>query len=349
MKIPQHIREQPWVTYLTVTACVFVHIALAFEPNPETWKTMAKFGVLPADRIWHGAYWPLVMSAFVHIESWHLLFNIYWLWMLGRYLEHAIGSWRYLLFYIVAACVGSSYQLAFSDSTGIGASGVVYAIFGFMWIARRRYSYFYEVVNQQIVQLMTVWLVICIVATNLNLMHVANAAHVSGLAFGVVTAAALYDAEWRRRARLGTAMLLIGAVIPLFWAPWSTSWLGMKAYDAHDAGRLDEALNYYTRLLRLDPDSEWAHHNRGIIYRSLGQFDKAAEDWKKAGLDEILEEDLDGDLSDFAQQLIETLSDRPGQNPNPAAVQNDSKTESNAPPPVSPEPEDTGEQSEESP
>lgn len=317
MNVPQQLREQPWITYLTITACVFVHIGLSFEQNLVSNKTLAQYGVLTADRIWHGAYWSLVTSAFVHIESWHLLFNLYWLWTLGRYLEHAIGSWRYLVFYILAAAVGSSYQLAFSGQTGIGASGVVYGIFGFMWVARSHYTYFYDVVNQQTVQLMNVWLVVCIVATNLDLLHIANAAHVSGLLFGVVTGAAFYDQAWLVKARAGMALLIVGAAVPLFWAPWSVSWLGMKAYDAHEAKRYDEALDLYTRLLRLDPDNEFAHHNRGMIYEHFGETEKAIADWTKAGLIPDHEEATELDeMTDENPSLLNAPSESNGTAPD---------------------------------
>ena len=49
----------------------------------------------------------------------------------GQPTANAIGPWKFLAFFVASALVSSSAQLAFSDDTGIGASGVVYAMFGF--------------------------------------------------------------------------------------------------------------------------------------------------------------------------------------------------------------------------
>ena len=68
-----------------------------------------------------------------------------------------------------------------SDSTGIGASGVVYAFFGFMWAARRHFQSFPEVLDQQTANIFMVWPGGCIIATYLEIWDVGNAAHVSGL------------------------------------------------------------------------------------------------------------------------------------------------------------------------
>src|SRR5438105_15702725 len=98
--------------------------------------------------------------------------NAYLLWLLGSRLERAIGSLPFLGFFLVAACVSSSFQLAVSDSTGIGASGVVYAIFGFMWPTRHRYPRFNEVLDARTIQIFVIWLVGCVVATYLKVWNV---------------------------------------------------------------------------------------------------------------------------------------------------------------------------------
>src|SRR6266446_5053527 len=49
--------------------------------------------------------------------------------------------------FVSAAFVSSGAEFAISDSTGIGASGVVYAIFGFMWMTRSHYPSFQKVVD----------------------------------------------------------------------------------------------------------------------------------------------------------------------------------------------------------
>ena len=150
----------PWISRLAILACIGIFLGLAAKNDYESWDTLSKFGYLPADSIWDGGYWALVTSAFVHFALWHVAFNVYWLWVLGSRLERAIGSLPYLGFFVVSAFVSSAFELAVSDDTGIGASGAVYAIFGFMWATRHRYSQFKEVLNARTIQIFVAWVLV---------------------------------------------------------------------------------------------------------------------------------------------------------------------------------------------
>ena len=115
----------PWFSRIFLVVSVAIWLGLNAEDDLESWEVVAQYGFLPADAVFNGAWWGLVTSAFVHIEIWHLAFNMFWLWSLGSRLERAIGSWPFLGFCLMSAFVSSSLQLAVSDATGIGASGVV--------------------------------------------------------------------------------------------------------------------------------------------------------------------------------------------------------------------------------
>lgn len=273
---------RPWVTVLAIAACIGVFLGLNNQRQPISWEALSKFGVLPADQIWEGSYWGLVCSAFAHIELWHLAFNVYWLWVFGAPLERAIGSLRYLAFYLAAAAVSSSYQLAFSDTTGIGASGVGYALFGFLWWGRHTSPEFEAALSGRTVQYFLLWLVGCMVATQLDLWNVGNAAHFSGMLFGIAVAAAFVVPGSARVGKIGIAGLVSLAIVPLFWAPWSASWLGHQAYQAHAAKRYDDAYDYYSRFIERVPDSAWAHLNRSYVNQALGEPERARADRQTA-------------------------------------------------------------------
>lgn len=273
---------QPWVSRLAIFACIGIFLGLSAKNDYESWETLSKFGYLPADSIWNGGYWALVTSAFVHFALWHVAFNVYWLWVLGSRLEQAIGSLRFLAFFVVSAIVSSSFQLSVSDSTGIGASGVVYAIFGFMWPTRYRYPHFNEVLDARTIQIFVIWLGGCVVATYLKVWDVGNAAHISGLLFGVAVAGAFVLQFNRRMMFGGMVSLVVLSLVPLFWCPWSITWLSHKAYTAHAAAQYDVALTRYTQIINLDPSNSWAYLNRSFVYESLGQPDEAKADLQKA-------------------------------------------------------------------
>src|SRR5262249_30627858 len=154
--------------------------------------------------------WGLLPGVIVHLAIWHLAFNMYWLWVLGSRLELAIGHVRFLAFFVAAGFVSSSFQLAMSDSTGIGASGVVYAIFGFMWAARFHFRDFRDVLDVRTANIFMVWLVACIIVTALDIWNVGNAAHVSGMLFGGVVAGCFVLK--RRLMVVALAVLLIASI-----------------------------------------------------------------------------------------------------------------------------------------
>ena len=273
---------QPWVSRLAIVACIAIFLGLAKHGDYESWETLSKFGYLPSDSIWNGGYWALITSVFVHFTLWHVAFNVYWLWVLGSRLEQAIGSLAYLGFFVVSAFVSSSFQLAVSDDTGIGASGVVYAIFGFMWLTRHRYTQFNKVLNVRTIQLFVIWLVGCVIATHLKVWEVGNSAHISGLLFGAAVAGSFVLRYKPRVILTGLVALVVISIIPLVWCPSSVTWLGQKADEAHAAERYDVAISRYTQIIQIDPDNAWVYWNRGCAYQALGQSENAQADLHKA-------------------------------------------------------------------
>src|SRR6478609_5539257 len=54
-----------------------------------------------------GDWWRIITSGFMHYSFFHLLFNMYALYILGQMLEPAIGSLRFGLIYLVSLICGS--------------------------------------------------------------------------------------------------------------------------------------------------------------------------------------------------------------------------------------------------
>jgi hypothetical protein len=74
---------------------------------------------------------PLVMP-------FHLLFNMYALWLAGPIVEQLYGRWRFLVFYLVFAAGGSLLTFALGDARyGVGASGAVFGLFGLLFASQR--------------------------------------------------------------------------------------------------------------------------------------------------------------------------------------------------------------------
>jgi membrane associated rhomboid family serine protease len=73
-------------------------------------------------------------SMFMHSDMWHLLGNMIFLWAFGRRVEDACGSWRFLVFYLVAGMVANIGSEILNpsgvDLPGIGASGAISGVMG---------------------------------------------------------------------------------------------------------------------------------------------------------------------------------------------------------------------------
>ena len=77
---------------------------------------------------------------FLHASLLHLAFNMLVLYWLGTIVEHALGSWRFLLLYFVSGIAGSAGALVFSNPTAVtvGASGAIYGIMGALLVLEYR-------------------------------------------------------------------------------------------------------------------------------------------------------------------------------------------------------------------
>jgi GlpG protein len=267
---------RPWATWTAAVITLVIFLGVGLRSEPPGWRTLAAWGAPSAGAIWNGAYWGLVTTVFVHVAVWHLAFNLYWLLILGRVLEGAIGPARWVLFFLGAAIVSTGAELAVAGTSGIGLSGVVYAIFGFLWIGRRSFPTFARVLPNQTVLLFLIWLAGCMLATRLGIANVGNAAHAGGLAFGVAAGFASTRAPSPIAARVALAALLVGSLVPLFWCPWSFEWCAEKAYRAHVRKDYRSAVAWYRKSQSFHRQPEWVLRNLALAYRQLGDTAAAA-------------------------------------------------------------------------
>jgi rhomboid protease GluP len=283
-KQPEAAQRGPILTWVACAVCVVIFLGLSNKEIFESWELASKWGYYPPGAEWDGQYWALLTSVFVHIELWHIVFNVYWLWILGGRLEKAIGSLRWLAFFLTAAIISSAIQLAVSGSggRGIGASGVGYAIFGFMWAARNHFDAFKEALTKQTIILFVAWLFICLGASLLNIWQVGNAAHFSGVLFGIFVADIFVVRYKAALSKIAIFAMVVASVVPLFWCPWSVLWVSKQAYKAHSKGDYVKAINFYNRSLELGQDPIWVYTNLAWAYKAIGDQSKYEEAVEKA-------------------------------------------------------------------
>ena len=77
--------------------------------------------------------WQLITYQFMHGDFWHILFNMFMLWMFGMEIENLLGSKKFLLYYLTCGVAAGLAQLFIaplfsSPAPTIGASGAVYGV-----------------------------------------------------------------------------------------------------------------------------------------------------------------------------------------------------------------------------
>ena len=86
-------------------------------------------GLTPAAVIERGWVWQPLTYMFVHGGFFHLLFNMFVLWMFGGEIERLWGSAEFLRYYVLCGLGAAALSfVGFYHSTVIGASGAVFGI-----------------------------------------------------------------------------------------------------------------------------------------------------------------------------------------------------------------------------
>lgn len=104
------------------------------------------FGLRPATVIERGWVWQPLTYMFLHAGLFHLLFNMFVLWMFGMEIEHLWGRNEFLKYYFVCGLGAAALSFVFSwDSYVVGASGAVLGVllaFGLLFPDRYIYLWF---------------------------------------------------------------------------------------------------------------------------------------------------------------------------------------------------------------
>ena len=173
----------PWqmrgggLTMALLIACVAAGFATEFGQN-ATWTDNL---FLFMDRIEQGQIWRLFTPIFLHFSIWHLLFNLLWLQDLGTALEIRLGTWRFAAIVAAVALASNLAQWAAGGAEFGGMSGVVYGLFGYLWVRGRKDFRFGAFVSPLTSGLLLVYLALGVFGL---LGPTANAAHFSGMLVG---------------------------------------------------------------------------------------------------------------------------------------------------------------------
>ncbi|HEX4033746.1 MAG TPA: rhomboid family intramembrane serine protease [Solirubrobacteraceae bacterium] len=145
-------------------------------------------------------YYRLLTSGFLHLDFLHIASNMYVLYWVGRLLEPAIGSRRFIALYFTGLLAGSLGVLIVSPlNVTAGASGAIFALMGGAFTEAHRRGI--DAVRNQLVLLIVINLVL-----TLSLPNISIGAHLGGLIGGGVVTLGFQQADRLRRPALGYAI-----------------------------------------------------------------------------------------------------------------------------------------------
>jgi len=143
-------RTVPVVTRALILINAVVFFFELAVPKDVLEQVVYLFGIVPArlmDPGWAaevgfpvGSYWSLLTHQFLHGGWLHIISNMWALWIFGDNVEHRIGHFRYLIFYLLTgilaslAHVATSVMFATDPSSllipSLGASGAISGVLG---------------------------------------------------------------------------------------------------------------------------------------------------------------------------------------------------------------------------
>lgn len=149
------------------------------------------------EKIREGEVWRLFTPCLLHANFLHILFNMLWLVVLGKQVESRLGKMKYLFFIILTGVISNTAQYLMSGANFIGISGVLCALFSFIWIRQRYAAWEGYQIQQGTVAFMAFFIItmfsIQLISFFLELyLHmtispgIANTAHLSGVLMGLL-------------------------------------------------------------------------------------------------------------------------------------------------------------------
>jgi membrane associated rhomboid family serine protease len=130
--------RRPILTYLYLIALAGLCLALASESSLSA-DVLAGYGIeIDPGRIWGGNYLALLAMAFLHLDPLHLLFDVIWIFVLGRRIEQTLGDKMLLGLILAGSVLPNAISLGVGSWPVLGSTGVVYTLLGFVLAASRR-------------------------------------------------------------------------------------------------------------------------------------------------------------------------------------------------------------------
>src|SRR5690606_9057268 len=199
------LRGTPLTLLLIVVCCVLLYLAPLARPTQLTFELLyPNFAVgrrIVISQILSNFslrdFFNMLTPILLHGGLVHLIFNMLWLWELGRQIERRQSTLMLGIAVIVLALISNTVQYVWGGGNNFGGmSGVVYGLFAYIWMWQLFDPRAGLWLPTSLILFMLASLVLMAV---LGLSMIANEAHIGGLLAGVVLGASLATLSRIRR------------------------------------------------------------------------------------------------------------------------------------------------------
>ena len=168
--------KRPYITYalLVINAIIFFLV----HWNPQLLNNLVLLKNINSE------YYRIITAAFTHYDIFHLLFNMYALYVIGSQIESFFGKKKYMIIYLFSIITSSLMSITFMPNNGasLGASGAIFGLFGSLIYFGYHYRlYLVTVLRSQVIPLIIFNLLLGFMITGVD-----NAAHIGGLIGGIL-------------------------------------------------------------------------------------------------------------------------------------------------------------------
>ncbi|TXL13596.1 rhomboid family intramembrane serine protease [Methylococcaceae bacterium HT3] len=134
---------KPYVTWALIFICISLFLLLEFSADQFHHYVIYIYGMVPArytNPEWAIAmgypvdyYFSCISNLFLHGGWWHLIMNMWFLWIFADNIEDRMGHGRFIVFYLLCGFIATMVQWFYTPGLVVpvvGASGAIAGVLG---------------------------------------------------------------------------------------------------------------------------------------------------------------------------------------------------------------------------
>lgn len=172
--------KKPIVTYILIVINVILFLLQKFFGlDSFLINVFALYGPFVRE----GQIYRLITSAFLHADIFHILFNMYALYVLGSQAESFFGKFKFSIIYLFSTVTASMLSILLNiNGVSIGASGAIFGLLGaLLYFGYNFRVYLGNTLVKQILPIIVVNLLFGFMVSSID-----NFAHIGGLIGGIL-------------------------------------------------------------------------------------------------------------------------------------------------------------------